>query len=177
MDITWDTGVGMTTPAGKANHPVAYVSWYAAVTYAKWVGKRLPTEAEWERAARGGMAGKVYPWGDVIDSGKANYNINVDDTTAVGKYPPNGYGLYDMAGNVLEWCLDEYNRASPRENPLSGANRVDWVMNNFTGVKTSRVLRGGSWSDDPKALRVAGRDGGSPTDTGYDDGFRCARSQ
>ena len=56
-----------------------------------------------------------------------------------------------MAGNVLEWCLDEYNRASPRENPLSGANRVDWVMNNFTGVKTFRVLRGGSWAGSPEA--------------------------
>ena len=140
---------GNDYPGGKANHPVTFMSWYAAVAYAKWAGKRLPTEAEWERAARGGLSGKAYPWGDVIDLGKANYGRNVGDTTAVGKYPANGYGLYDMAGNVWEWCLDEYNKdfyfTSPRRNPISGANSPDWVISNFTGVKTSRVLRGGSW--------------------------------
>ncbi len=96
---------GNNYPVGKSNHPVTYVSWYAAMAYAGWVNKRLPTEAEWECAARGGLACKKYPWGAVIDAGKANFNENVGDTTAVGKYPPNGYGLYDMAGNVWEWCL------------------------------------------------------------------------
>ena len=141
---------GNDYPSGYANHPVAYVSWYAVMAYAGWVGKRLPTEAEWEYAARGGLAGQKYPWkGDVIDLGKANYGNNVGETTPVGKYPPNGYGLYDMAGNVWEWCLDEYNKdfyfTSPRKNPLSGANSVDWIISNFTSVKERRVLRGGSW--------------------------------
>ena len=146
----WRGWRGNDYPKGKADHPVVYVSWYAAMAYAEWIGKRLPTEAEWEYAARGGLAGKKYPWGDVFDSDKANYGNIVGDTTAVGKYPPNGYGLYDTAGNVWEWCLDEYNKdfysMSPRENPLSGADSADWVISNFTSITTHRVLRGGSWS-------------------------------
>ena len=168
-------------PDGEANHPVTYVSWYAAMTYAAWAEKRLPTEAEWEYAARGGLAGKKYPWGDSIDSRKANYGRNVNGTTAVGKYPPNGYGLYDMAGNVWEWCLDAYDedfyRISPRENPLSGADTVDWVMTNFTSVKKSRVLRGGSWRNIPENLRVAYRSRYTPTFAVSLNGFRCARAQ
>ena len=168
-------------PSGKSNHPVVYVSWYAAMAYAGWVEKRLPTEAEWEYAARGGLAGKKYPNGDVIDAGKANFDRNVGDTTAVGKYPANGYGLFDMAGNVWEWCLDEYDAnfyfGSPGKNPLSGANSVDWVITNFTNVKTNRVLRGGSWGNNPKNQRVANRLRINPTDTGFLSGFRCARAQ
>ena len=173
---------GNDYPSGYANHPVTWVSWYAAMAYAGWAGKRLPTEAEWEYAARGGLVGQKYPWkGDVIDLGKANYGKNVGETTPVGKYPPNGYGLYDMAGNVWERCLDEYNKdfyfTSPRENPLSGANSVDWIISNFTSVKKSRVLRGGSWFSSPKFVRVASRGRGSPTDTDVNYGFRCARTQ
>ena len=174
---------GNDYPSGYANHPVRRVSWYAAMAYAGWAGKRLPTEAEWEYAARGGLAGQKYPWrGDVIDLGKANYGNNVGETTPVGKYPPNGYGLYDMAGNVWEWCLDEYNKdfyfTSPRKNPLSGANSVDWIISNFTSVKTPRVLRGGSWLNSPKALRVAYRFWGFfPTVSNVNFGFRCARAQ
>ena len=172
---------GNDYPDGKSDHPVVYVSWHAAMAYAGWVGKRLSTEAEWEYAARGGLAGKKYPWGDVIDAGKANFDLNVGDTTAVGKYLPNGYGLYDMAGNVWEWCLDEYNADfylnSPRENPISGANSVEEVINNFTSVTTDRVLRGGSWNDDPQALRVATRLGVRPSLTHDGLGFRCARAQ
>ena len=172
---------GNDYPPGTANHPVVEVSWYAAMAYAGWVGKRLPTEAEWEYAARGGLVGKKYPWGDIIDLGKANYGGNVGDTTVVGKYPANGYGLHDMAGNVWEWCLDEYNKdfyfISPRENPLSGANTMDRVINNFTDVELFRVLRGGSWRLKPRTLRVAARSRGVAAGTLYDGGFRCARAQ
>ena len=173
---------GNDYPSGKANHPVVNVSWYAAVAYAKWAGKRLPTEAEWEYAARGGLSGKAYPWGDEIDSGKANYaDSRIGDTTAVGSYPANKYGLHDMVGNVYEWCLDEYNKdfyfSSLPRNPLSGANSPDWVMSNFTGVKTHRVLRGSSRRTIPEALRVANRSRNAPTHAYDIKGFRCVRSQ
>ena len=165
---------GNDYPIGKANHPVTFVSWYAAAFCALALGKRLPTEAEWEYAARGGLRGQKYPWrGDVIDSRKANYNRNVGDTVPVRGYPPNGYGLYDMAGNVWEWCFDEYNpnfyRTSPRDNPLAGGVTV------ITDVKTPVVLRGGSWFSTPVILRVADRNWSAPTGASSDDGFRCAR--
>ena len=151
---------GNSYPSGKGNHPVVYVSWYAAMAYAEWADKRLPTEAEWEKAARGGLVGKKYPWGDTIDANKANYDRNVGttpiglagSTTPVGTYAPNGYGLYDMAGNVWEWCVDGYKRDFSR-----------------------RVLRGGGWADTKTFLRVANRDSLPPTYTNSTYGFRCAR--
>ena len=166
-------------PARKADHPVTWVSWYAAMAYARWVGKRLPTEAEWEKAARGGLEGKQYPWGDVIDSINANYFYHIGNTTSVGQYPANRYGLYDMSGNVWEWCLDAYDpnfyASSPRQNPFPGANTIEWVIENFRNIETSRVLRGGSWNIDAQAMRVSHRFIGSPTDTLPACGFRCVK--
>ncbi len=171
---------GNNYPNGKGEHPVVYVSWYGAMAYAQWVGKRLPTEAEWERAARGGLVGQKYPWGNSIDSTQANYGDNVGETTPVGIYPPNEYGLYDVAGNVWEWCLDGYGsdfyEMSPRRNPIAGGDSVTHIISNFTNLKNARVLRGGSWLYDPTSLRVASRLGSTPTFTSSFFGFRCARA-
>ncbi len=174
--LNWD---GNNYPAGQANHPVTWVSWYSAMAYAIWLEKRLPTEAEWEYAARGRLSGKKYPWGDVPSAAKANYDRNVGDTMAVGKYSANGYGLYDMSGNVWEWCLDLYDDdfyfSSPRKNPRSGTNEPEWIINNFMDITTERVLRGGGWSASPQGICVAHRFRLSPMNTTYDYGFRCVQ--
>lgn len=170
--------------AGFGDHPVVQVSWYGAGAYAQWAGKRLPTEAEWEKAARGGLEGKRFPWGDELTHNDANYAGVLDDdeweqTAPVGSFSPNDYGLYDPTGNVAEWCMDEYQdgfyASSPRNNPIAGG----LVDNNFTNVKTIRVLRGGAWNSvegEPsgRLLGVASRDRFVPSLTTSNYGFRCA---
>jgi len=134
------------------NHPIVFVSWHDAVAYGEWAGVEIPTEAQWEKAARG-TDGRIYPWGNGWDASKCNNNrITGKKTTPVGSYPAGGspYGLMDMVGNVEEWCADWFNK----DYYASATNR------NPQGPSSgkSRVLRGGSWnSDAQKTLRAAFR--------------------
>ena len=167
---------GNNYPEGKESHPVVYISWYAAMAYADWVGKRLPTEAEWEKAARGGLIDQAYPWGNSIDSSKANYSGEIGDTTPIGSYPPNAYGLYDMAGNAWEWCLDLYQTdfytQAPLQNPIAGESLID-ITKTFLTVKNPRVLRSGYWNNPPAFIRTADRYKRYPGSAHRGSGFRC----
>ena len=185
-------------------HPVVSVSWHDALAYAKWAGKRLPTEAEWEKAARGGLVGKEHPWGNAaLDGTQCNFadkslsevwdrervpdnnwaDRNIDDgyvyTAPVGSYPPNGYGLYDMAGNVWEWCFDAYDEnfyaSSPSRNPIADIITTDPENNRIT-VNDLRVTRGAGWNDGPQSVWIASRREAAPHVQWLNTGFRCVQA-
>ena len=175
----------------SADLPVESVTWQEANKYCKKTGKRLPTEAEWEFAARGGTTTEYY-WGEKFDSSRGNFcdvncdmNIRVEDasdgykyTAPIGKFPPNPLGLYDMSGNVAEWVADwmdtekNYYIASPKDNPL-GPDRKN--APDFDGGANEKIFRGGSWGGGMETLRSAWR---KALFRGYrfeNLGFRCAK--
>ena len=160
--------------AGYENHPASRVSWYGAMAYAKWAQKRLPTYAEWNRAARGGLVGKNYRWGDRFNVTGSNIADEVGGTTPVGSYAPNGYGLYDMWGNVSEWCLDGDNdivAKSLLDHHLFFNDKISNVINDFTSGDTYRALAGGNWRSPTRlGYRMVSH---PPSVSGGSVGFRC----
>jgi formylglycine-generating enzyme required for sulfatase activity len=159
----WTAG---TLPSGAADVPVTYITWWAAKAYCESSGNRLPTEAEWEFAASGGLESAEFPWGDEApDARRANWSgTGLGAPAPVGRYGPNAYGLYDMAGNVWEFVeetwTDDYSK-TPR-SPVS---------------QDRHVIRGGSYGGSPINLRVRFRDSHPAGGAGPHVGFRCARSE
>lgn len=159
------SGGRLSIEPGYAKHPVVGVTWYGAVAYAKWAGKRLPYESEWEIAARGGLENFMYPKGEQIEKSQANFFSS--DTTPVMSYAPNGHGLYDMVGNVYEWCQDWYGynyyeiSASEPHNPKGPLQGV------------YRVLRGGCWKSLKEDMRCSHRHRNNPGTVNSTYGFRC----
>ena len=180
----WDAPEGSGSSIGsRMNHPVVHVSWNDSMAYARWAGERIPTEAEWEYAARGGLVQKLYPWGNNLHpKGEHRCNIWQGDfpnhdtaedgyagTSPVKAFPPNSFGLFSMVGNTWEWCSDwfdsTYHRSAGTENP--------------TGPPTgsARVIKGGSFlchQSYCNRYRVAARTASTPDSSASNLGFRCA---
>lgn len=176
----------------RMDHPVVNVTWNDAKAYADWAGKRLPTEAEWEYAAKGGKDVNWFPWGDEPDGTKANYRYKGESffagvvrliglrkmgTKPVGSYEPNGFGIYDMVGNVSEWLADTHE-------PYPDAPITDWpyikqgpFAKEDAKPVYGKVQRGGNWdSPNPVYVRITGRTGFNPKTYSNGLGFRCAKS-
>ena len=156
--------------AGKWDHPVVHVTWHDVQAYCQWVGRRLPTEAEWEKAARS-SDGRLYPWGNTEPNDKLlNFNDNISDTTSVGNYPAGAspYSALDMAGNVWEWTADwydaDYYNYAPQRNPQGPV------------IGRLRINRGGSWHVGAQRVGVGYRSRSSLSNCNDDLGFRCAAS-
>ncbi len=154
----------LSYPHEKDNHPIVYISWYAAKAYAEWAGKTLPTEAQWEYASRGSFRNMDYPWGKEFKSSLTQWRESKEKgTTQVGRYTINGFGLHDMIGNAGEWTCDGYElyQQGEQTNPSSPLNRH------------LKVLRGGSWKSRQADLRVSARRACPPNMCLPDVGFRC----
>ena len=173
----------------RLDHPVVNVTWNDAKAYAKWAGKCLPTEAEWEYAAKGGRDVKWFSWGDLPEPTRANYmhqgesffagivrllGLRKIGTKPVGSYEPNGFGIYDMCGNASEWCENI-------RKPYPDGPQEDWIYARVSPFKKNqkpvygKAVRGGSWrSPNPVFVRLNGRNGFVPGYFGNDLGFRCA---
>lgn len=199
---TWVPGANWKHPEGPSStikgreqHPVVHISWYDADAYARWAGKRLPTEAEWEWAARGGLKDGKFVWGNELkpaDQWQANIwqgSFPNDNTLAdgyritapVGTFKPNGYGLYDMAGNAWEWCSDwyrhDYYAVSPKSNPQGSTKEESNDPNEPNTPK--KVQRGGSFLCSDvycSGYRPSARMKSTPDTSLYHAGFRCVRN-
>lgn len=152
--------------------PVTGVSWGDADAYCKWMGGRLPTESEWEAAAGGGLRNQSYPWEDSPSKELANYIYDPDEDPEglkpVGQYPPNGYGLYDMAGNVYEWVSDYYA-------PKFYSDSTGWKNPSGPVKGNTRVIRGGAWNYTEEFMQIYRRNRAKPSDRFRYIGFRCAK--